>query len=71
MLEIKIQNRNRETILLFMSIEERAKMIEAINNCLNYPVEYPTIDYRDKSDHIIFTSVYLKESLIVIPNPKS
>ncbi len=71
MFTIKIQNRFREIILQFSTFEKRSKMTEAINNCIKYPVEYPTIDYHDNSDHIIFTSEYLKQSLIVIPNKES
>ena len=66
---IKIQNESREAVLYFPNIEDRENMIKAINNCLIDSDNFPTLDYHDKTDHIIFTANYLKNSLIIIPNP--
>ncbi|MGU3377681.1 hypothetical protein [Chryseobacterium sp. M5A1_1a] len=69
-LPIKIQRGNTVITLNFSTIEDRDEMVGAINNCIKNAKKYPKIDYRDKNDHIIFTSEILKNSLIVIPNPK-
>ena len=67
MKEVVIYNRNQTTTLTFLTESEREDMKKAIQNCINLPLEYPLINYSDKSDDVIFTAEYLKESLIKFP----
>jgi hypothetical protein len=63
-MECKIHYGNSNITLLFTTDEEIDKMRKAIENCIKYPNEYPLINYSDKSDDIIFTADFLKQSLI-------
>lgn len=65
---IKIQNGPREVTMLF-DIGTDDKMIEAIYNCINYPVDYPLVTHRGKGEDVILTAEYLKASLIIIIKP--
>lgn len=63
---VKIQN-GSTTITLSFDHSTADEFITAINNCIKNPLKYPTIDYQDKTDKIIFTAEFLKNSLIIIP----
>jgi len=67
MKKVIIFNRNQTTTLGFLNESEREEMKKAIQNCINLPLEYPLINYSDKSDDVIFSAEYLKESLIKFP----
>ena len=66
-MKIKIQNGATETKLIFSDAENLNKAIIAIKNCIKYPEACPIMEYEDKTDNMIFTAEYLKNSLIIIP----
>ena len=65
--EVIIQNRNISITLFFSDEEKRQEMKKAINNCLENEKEYPTINYTDSKENLIFPATFLKNSLIKFP----
>ncbi|GJN60450.1 hypothetical protein [Elizabethkingia anophelis] len=63
---VQIMNGGRVTTLYFneSTIEPFKR---AVKNCINRPRKYPSIDYSDNKDDIVFTAEYLKNSLIIYP----
>lgn len=64
---VKIYNGQKEIILSFLTEEERDKMKQAILNCVNEPLKYPTISYSDRKDDILFTAEWLKQCIVFYP----
>ena len=65
-MKVIISNGIKE-ITLSLDKDAGEKFIEAIENCIKRPKEYPMINYQDKKDKVIFTAKCLKNSLITIP----
>ncbi|AQW96673.1 hypothetical protein BBD31_01620 [Elizabethkingia anophelis] len=63
---VQILNGGRTTTLYFN--ENTIELFNrAVKNCINHPRKYPSIDYSDQKDDIVFTAEYLKNSLIIYP----
>ena len=58
------------TLDFSQSLEEGEKMIKAITNLLD-GTNNRIINYRDNSDHLIFSKEFLQQCLIRIPNNKT
>jgi len=67
MFKIIIQNGTRELVISFLDSETTIKMWVQIKCCIEQPDLYPLINYEDKFESYIFTSNYLKNSLIIMP----
>ena len=68
-MEIIIRNQLIETILTLGDVDYPL-FIEAVKNCIEDPLKYKSITYIDKKDSIIFSAVYLQNSLIIMPKQK-
>jgi hypothetical protein len=66
-MKIKITNNIGEIILNFTDLSDLNSMKLAIKNCIDDSKNYPSINYSDRLDDIIFSADYLKNSLITIP----
>jgi len=65
-MKIEINNGSKKTILNILKEDDSDKFVKALFDCLNDHASSSTIDYTDSKCRIIFTSLYLKNSLIII-----